>query len=386
MHTVIPVVLGRLDYRLRIYTPFEEEASRLKSQFETKGGIRLNGILSGEPCAPDFVTTDPSKAARDADMVLMVLPAFAHGSVMRDLAPHLKNDVIVGAMPARSGLEYQICSILEDSGLTGFTVFGLQTLPWACRIQEFGASVEVLGVKEAVGLASIPREQSSFLAPFFTELLDLPIFPMNNMLELSLANVGQIIHPGIMYGLFRNYSGKPFSDSSIPLFYNGVTEEIANVLEALSDEIMKLKKMLQSLLDESVSFDHVLPVKKWLLDSYADKIENDSTLSSAFKTNRAYCGLKAPVRKLENNAYIPDFQSRYLTEDVPTGLVVTAGLARLVNVKTPVIDQVVSEVSRWMGKDYLSEGTLGGENIEETRVPQNFGIHNYFELRAFISR
>ncbi len=384
MHALIPVIARDSKSCVKIYTPFSEEAERLEKSFDTGGGIKLKGIYESEACAPTLVTTDPEKAAEGVDMVLMVLPAFAHGSVVTDLAPFLSDNIIVGAMPARSGLEYQIWSILRQAGLEAFTIFGLQTLPWACRIEEFGTSVEVLGVKEAVGVASIPRDKASFLSDFFTGLLGLPIFPMDNMLELSLANVGQIIHPGIMYGLFRDYSGESFTDSNVPLFYNGVTEEIAAILEQLSDEVLQLKDTLQDELGSEVSFDSVLSVREWLLQSYTDKIENKETLSTAFRSNQAYHGLKAPVKKTNKNGYIPDFQSRYLAEDIPTGLVVSAGLARLVGLKTPVIDQVITEVSGWMNKEYLHNGRLEGNNISETRAPQNYGIENIGDLKNII--
>jgi NAD/NADP octopine/nopaline dehydrogenase, alpha-helical domain len=384
MHALIPFIACNSKSCVKIYTPFSEEAECLDKCFEARGGIQLKGIYESKGCAPTLVTTDPKKAAEGVDMVLMVLPAFAHGSVITDLAPFLSDNIIIGAMPARSGLEYQTWSILKETGLEAFTIFGLQTLPWACRIEEFGTSVEVLGVKEMVGVASIPRDKASSLAGFFTEILGLPIFPMDNMLELSLANVGQIIHPGIMYGLFRNYSGESFTESDIPLFYNGVTEEIATILEQLSDEVLQLKNALQKELGSEVSFDSVLSVREWLLQSYTDKIENKETLSSAFRSNQAYHGLKAPVKKTDKNGYVPDFQSRYLTEDIPTGLVVSVGLARLVGLKTPVIDQVISEVSGWMKKEYLRNGRLEGNNILETRAPQNYGIENTGDLKNII--
>ncbi len=177
-------------------------------------------------------------------MVLMVLPAFAHGDILNNLAPYLTEGVRIGAMPARSGLEYQACRILTAQGLENFTVFGLQTLPWACRIKAFGDEVEVLGTKHSVGVAAMPKNATTPLAGLLSRMLNVAIKPMDNMLALSLANIGQIVHPGIMYGLFKHHTHSTFPEDEIPLFYQSVNDEIADVLQCMSDEIQLTRILL----------------------------------------------------------------------------------------------------------------------------------------------
>ena len=41
----------------------------------------------------------------------------------------------------------------------------------------------------------------------------------------------------------------------------------------------------------------------------------------AFHTNSAYAGLKHPMKIGEDGLFYPDFNHRYLTEDVPYGIV-----------------------------------------------------------------
>ncbi len=56
------------------------------------------------------------------------------------------------------------------------------------------------------------------------------------------------------------------------------------------------------------------PLFDWLLQSYGDAIADPSTLHSAFVTNRAYAGLKAPVEMREpdrthsSGQLVPDFE------------------------------------------------------------------------------
>jgi hypothetical protein len=86
------------------------------------------------------------------------------------------------------------------------------------------------------------------------------------------------------------------------------------------------------------------------------------------------------MKEVGNGYFLPDFQSRYLTEDVPYGLVVTRAIAQLAEVKMPIIDEVILTASKWMDKEYVVNGYLNGKDIKETRIPQNYGIHSLEEL------
>jgi len=87
--------------------------------------------------------------------------------------------------------------------------------------------------------------------------------------------------------------------------------------------------------------------------------------------------------KLQNEG-CPDFQSRYLLEDVPTGLVVSAGIARLADVPVPTIDDVILTTSAWMGKQYLRNGDFIGSDILQTRLPQNVEIKDLDRLKKVV--
>jgi hypothetical protein len=86
------------------------------------------------------------------------------------------------------------------------------------------------------------------------------------------------------------------------------------------------------------------------------------------------------MKEVGNGYFLPDFQSRYLTEDVPYGLVVTRAIAQLAEVKMPIVDEVILTASKWMDKEYVVNGYLNGKDIKETRIPQNYRIHCLEEL------
>jgi hypothetical protein len=374
-HAIIPIIRYNFSGKLNLFLPYGDEAAQFNKLIEEKRFITATIGEKKLYGRPDETSKFAKDVCKEADLILMPLPAFVHEPTLLQIAPFLKKEVILGAIPARSGFEYSALKILKDNKKEKVIIFGMQTLPWACRIKKYASKVDILGKKRSVGMAAFPHKITSELAPFLTRLLDLKIEPLPNMLTLSLANVGQIIHPGIMYGIFKGKEKVKYQKDEIPLFYQGVTEEISETLKMMSDEILILTEKIKAL-DKNVNLDHVLGLKDWLIYSYKESIEDKSTLQSCFVTNSAYQGLRAPMKRIDNDYFLPDFQARYLTEDVPYGLVVTKAIAQLAKVDTPVIDEVILTISKWIGKEYIKRGYLEGKDIKDTRIPQNYGIDN----------
>ena len=322
---------------------------------------------------PRRVSADPAEVVPGSDVVVLVLPAFAHEDTLRQIVPFLDEGAWVGAVPARGGFDYAAARVLEAHGREDVRLFGLQTLPWACRVQAYGQVVHVLGVKQAVDAAARPAAQIERLAPLLERMLGLHVGAAASLLALTLANAGQLIHPGIMYALFADWDGDPFPADAIPPFYHALSQAGARTLADLSDEVQAVRARLEPATDLSA----VRPLKAWLLRSYGDAIADPSTLRSAFLTNRAYAGLKAPARQVAPGRYVPDFGARYLAEDVPFGLAVSRAIAALADVETPTVDTVIAWAGERLGKDYL------GRDASEARVPQRYGLESLTQLLAF---
>ena len=56
---------------------------------------------------------------------------------------------------------------------------------------------------------------------------------------------------------------------------------------------------------------------------------------------------------------MPDFNFRYLSEDVPTGLCFTRGVGELLGVKTPSIDKVLLWAQEKLKKEFIGKDRLG---------------------------
>ena len=111
---------------------------------------------------------------------------------------------------------------------------------------------------------------------------------------------------------------------------------------------------------------------------------------------------------------MPNFKYRYLSEDIPHGLVMIRGgvcslsfaqgamwcfshemvetqpqhwwprtspapgvflVAEIVGFNTPWIDKIILWAQEKLGKEYLVDGKLNGKDIHETSAPERFGFN-----------
>merc|ERR1719291_109647 len=102
-----------------------------------------------------------------------------------------------------------------------------------------------------------------------------------NVMTISLGNPGQVIHPGVLYGRWKDWDESPLEEK--PLFYHGVDDATAEVLEGISRDIASICKALEPQLDTS----QVKTIFEWYMASYSDDIADPSSLKSAMISNRA---------------------------------------------------------------------------------------------------
>ena len=118
----------------------------------------------------------------------------------------------------------------------------------------------------------------------------------------------------------------------------------------------------------------VVHIHVWHLRRYGDDIVDRSTLKTAIQTNAAYQTIQHPVKKDRDGKLRPDFTCRYLTEDVPYGLVVIRGIAEIVGLHTPNIDNLLRWCQQKMGKEYLVNSKVQGKDVASSGAPQSYGL------------
>ena len=385
---VLSIYIGaQPSFEVNILSLYPGEADRLRDAMPKEGIKCVND--SGEDVfgKPITVSSDPAEVGPGSDVVIMALPSFAHELYLKALKPYLQIGIVLGAMPGEGGFDLCARFILGDEFVSNSNLFALETLPWACRITEYGKSVEVLGTKKEIDVVVAAKDKvsvKSTLALLQKLVGRLPVMvPACNFLAVTLMNINSVWHPTISYGFYRNKDvDKPFDKP--PLFYQGADEYTGEKLAKVSDEVLEIKRVLVERRYPNLDLSSLHHVREWMIRSYGNDIEDKSSIHKMLLSNKGYHGLTHPTIEVdtpEGKKYRPDFKHRYFTEDVPYGLVVTRGIAELVGVKTPNMDEVITWCQEKMGKEFLVDGKVAGKDIAITRCPQNYG---FVDLDAFM--
>lgn len=372
------------DTTVNVLTLYADEAMRWKNSSDENGGIDLtiysDGTKNTVKTKPSLITKDPKTAMKDVNIVFLTVPAFAHEQYLKALYPYIQPNTLIVGLPGQAGFEFQCKHILAEKMSTS-AVVSFESLPWACRILEFGRHVELLGFKETLGASIIKGNKTNLPFPPFQRIQTIlgkepKVREIQNYIAVTLM-AKSIVHPPMMYGKWSTFDGQPLTEK--PLFYQGIDERQADLLSRVSDEVVNTAKAIEEQRPE-MDMKEVIHIFDWYKVYYKNQIKDNSSLQMAMKTNAAYDGLVHPMKKTEDGRFIPDFNYRYVSEDVPYGLVVLKGIAVIAGVQTPVMDEVITWCQKQLNKEYIVGDELVGKNLNETRAPQCFGLKTMDDL------
>jgi NAD/NADP octopine/nopaline dehydrogenase, alpha-helical domain len=361
-----------------------EQKADLLRRGMSADGLHSTGVITANAHRLRTISADPAQVIPNADTVMIVVPAFVHALVLRRIRPYVSDTATIGCLPTRGGFEFEAAKLVPSDAGTRRRIFGLQTLPWSTRVVTPGKVVNIGAAKAEVVLAALPASEGAGMAAQLSEILGTHVVASEGFLNLTLGNPGQFIHPGLMYGHFRFWRGKEYEQDSIPMLYADATDEIGKLVEGLSDDAIAVARAIEVESSNAVNLQEVVPVHEWLRSSYAHVTGDLSTVATCFRTGPIQAR-KAPMIEVRPGRFVPNFGYRYLSEDVPFGLVITRSLADIVNVKTPTIDEVVRWAQSAMQKVYLIGGKLEGPDARDLPMPQHHGVSALSDLIAWYS-
>lgn len=268
-----------------------------------------------------LVTDNPKVAISGVDIILLCVPGYLIEKTLKEIKPYLGKDTIIGSVVSSTGFFFTAHEVLEPQ----YELFGLQRVPFISRVREYGSVGDLLGYKESLNIAVENSKDSEGLRRKLETLFMTPVNLLDNFYEASLTNSNPILHTGRLYSMWKDYDGEVFTKPSF--FYADWTEKDSEILIAMDNEFMSLTKILG--INEGV-----IPS---LLSYYES--HDAASLTNKIKSIPAFKTIVSPMKKVENG-WIPDFKSRYFTEDFPFGLRYIKELADKQNLQTPTIDKV----------------------------------------------
>ena len=282
---------------------------------ETPSGAEFSGHLSG-------IYKDAHQAVANADIVLLCLPGYAIREVLIQIKNYLSPKTAVGSVVSSTGFFFEAMDILSDETI----LFGFHRTPFISRIVEYGHRVRLLGYKKKLNVAIERARYPEVICNSLEKMFKTYVQLQRNFYEVTLSNSNPLLHPARLYDLWSEWhEGMVYQKE--PLFYEEWTERAASLYIAMDEELQHLLK--------------ILPVEPGSIPTVLEYYESTDAASLAMKLRsiEAFKGIKAPMKKLEDG-YLPNFQSRYFTEDFPFGLAIIQRLAKEKGITTPIIDQV----------------------------------------------
>lgn len=266
------------------------------------------------------ISSDPAEVVPGADIIIQCLPGFAIRDSLQQIKPHLDRHSFVGCIFASTGFFFEALKLLPDNPL-----FGFQRVPFISRITNYGHSAELRGYKEKLCLGVEQSCRKQEFADVISQLFDTPVELYNNYLEVSLSNSNPLLHPSRLYTMWEEWDGEPYPSN--PEFYSEWTIEASELLISLDEEF-------QHLLD-------FLPVRKGVIQPILQYYESADaiTLTQKLRSIPAFKGILSPMKKVEKG-WVPDYSSRYFTEDFHHGMRYIVEIARAHEVSIPIMTKV----------------------------------------------
>ena len=299
-------------------------------------------------------TTDMEEAISDVKLIILPIPSFGQELFFNTMIPYLKDGQVVIIIPGNFG-SLRLRKLLSEKAPERKVIISeTNTTPCGARVTGPGMVRTVWGFGPWLGpesyvdmgprkcrICALPAKDTDALEGFQKFY---PVYsPVRNVLVVALNNQGVLMHP---VGTILNAGRIEYANShgeAFRLHYEGRTPSVQKVEEGVREEI----GAIVSLLGGGETF-WGKGYTKWFADYYIARPP----------------GYSAADPKM--------LKSRYITEDVPYGLVPIAELGEKLGVATPLINAFIEIGSTINQEDYRKTGrtleTLGLDKLNKEQI------------------
>jgi len=306
------------------------------------GGIVAEGVTSSgaKPgfAKLDMITTDVPGAVKGAEVIMIVIPAFGQDVYMDIIIEHGEKGQIIVFNPGKFASLLFAHKLMLSGRKQDFLFGETNCLLYAAKTKGIG-HINIKAVKNQLPFSAFPSKKT---AEVIWTLLDLfpQLSPSFNVLETSINDPGMVIHPvTTLMNMSRIEQMGPYRTS-----YYDITPSVGRILEAVDKERMEVAKVLCF---ESFTFIEFAELMY--------KVKGASVYESELQIT-AHKTQMAPESLFH----------RYVTEDIPYGLVTLANFGDLLKINTPAIDSIINiasianQANYWeMGRNLSNLGLSG---------------------------
>jgi opine dehydrogenase len=304
--------------------------------------IQIQGVSVDGVAKLNLATTNIQQAIKNAEVIFVITPAFGHKPMAEVSAPFVQDGQIIVLMPG-SGGSLEFVNIFKQKKVRREITFAEScTLPYGARLKSPGhVSVLINAVILLTGV--FPSRKTEEVIPKLRQFYPM-ITTAKDVLEAAINNPNPIVHPA---ATLLSATRIEHSKGEFYLYAEGMTPSVARTYESLNQERLSICKVLGYKL---YHWDN-LEFKDYNLGETEEECRYrilNTSMDAAFGKDGIYAGIK-----MKGPEHLKD---RYVTEDVPYGMVLLSTLGDLLGVPTPTHDAVIQLASVINRTDYRKTG------------------------------
>lgn len=275
-----------------------------------------------------------------ADLILITTQTSVHEALIKQIAPLLRDQQVVLITPGYFSTAFFLKYCPEKK----LTIIEGESSTIDCRINDEGVvRVGFRNVRNPVGVYPVKN------LPQVKKMLDsmkCNYTYLSSVIEAAMHNPNMIVHTvGAVMSIPRIEKTK----GEYCMYWEVWTPSVYRILEGLDNEKMNL---LEHFGYERLNYFNACKFRNSLDDSSDAKAVFEEYAASPYRA-------KGPTT----------VDSRYISEDVPQGLVMLEALSQHLGLKTPICTALIELASAALGRDMRAEGRtlerLGVENVQK---------------------
>lgn len=261
----------------------------------------------------------------DCEIILLTAPRFAIPSMCNQVRPHVHAGQLLAMVPGTP----ELLSMRAAPAWRNVELMGIYKVPFICRADVYGHHVSILGSRNVNRAWVSDNTDWNARSSQVAALFDTPLERLGSPYPFLLTNSNPLLHPARLSTMFGNYREGVCYDHNI-LFYEEWTEAASERYILADTELLEICRSIPEI---HIGTD-IVPV----LEYYES--HDAASLTAKIRSIPAFKSITSPMVHTADG-WIPDFSSRYFTEDIPWGTALICEMARKLNVPTPTIDAFV---------------------------------------------
>jgi opine dehydrogenase len=291
--------------------------------------IVSTGVLEGEFRAS--VNLDMAKAIEGADAIIVAVPGNGHKAVIDLLAPHVSADQLIAISSHMSLSALYLSRQLSHRG-AGCPISAWATTAVAGRRISPGET-HIASVRQHIVASTVRPEDNEDAARVLTRIFGDVFEPASDVMAATLTNVNPATHLAVaLCNLTRMEYGEEWGS------YRGISSAVGRLIERLDSERLNLASRFGL---------SVQTVQEHLHESFGLPLGSVAEMAAEQDIRRN--GAPMGPATLEH---------RYVTEDVPFGIVPLVKFGKIAGVAMPLHEAGLALIGALYGRSFVAENDI----------------------------